>query len=45
MQKLWKGISVINSLLISGCTSRYFKLPVQENPEALKRFDKPTKYS
>ena len=45
MQKLWIGLSVIISLLLSGCTSSYFKLPVQENPEALKRFDKPIQYS
>lgn len=45
MQKLWIGLSVIISLLLSGCTSSYFKLPVQENSEALKRFDKPIQYS
>ena len=45
MQKLWIGLSVIISLLLSGCTSNHFKLPVPENPEALKRFDKPIQYS
>ena len=44
MRKLWIGLSVSISILLSGCTSNYFKLPVQENPEALKRFDKPIQY-
>lgn len=44
MQKLLLGTFLITTILLTGCTRDIFSLPVQENPEALMRFNTPVQY-
>lgn len=44
MRKILIGSALAACLLLSGCTRNIFTLPVQENPEALVRFNTPVQY-
>ena len=44
MRKILVGSLLAACLLLSGCTRNIFTLPVQENPEALVRFNTPVQY-
>lgn len=44
MRKKVVGTVLFLSLLLAGCTRNVFVLPVQENPEAAMRFNKPVHY-
>lgn len=44
MRKILIGSALVACLLLSGCTRNIFTLPVQENPEALVRFNTPVQY-
>lgn len=45
MRKIIVGSVLAACLLLSGCTRNIFTLPVQENPEALVRFNTPVQYA
>lgn len=44
MKKILSVVLFLASFLLIGCAHNLFTLPVQENPEALARFNQPVKY-